>query len=79
MLKAAPAGRQYGNADKLPWREKTMKATSKDKTTFYDNVYDVLRRRKAMFVTPESVLDVLSVMEQCKGPIRDLRPVYGGK
>ena len=73
-----PEGRRYGNQDKLPWREKTMKAVPKDKSGFYDNVYDVLRRRKAMAITPESVLEVLKVLDKARRPVQSWRPDYGG-
>ncbi len=60
-------GRQYGNDDKLPWQEK--KLTTDDGTdvgNFYDNVYDVLRNRKKMRVTPESVREVMRVMGEIR-------------
>lgn len=79
VLTGAAEGRAYGNADKLPWRKKTMPSTSRDKSTFYDNVYDVLRNRKKMVVTPESVLQVLAVMEKARRPIATWRPAYGRK
>lgn len=72
-----PAERQYGNADKLPWREKTLKATSKDKTTFYDNVYSVVRERGKQVITPESVIEVLKVLDRARVPAKNWRPDYG--
>jgi scyllo-inositol 2-dehydrogenase (NADP+) len=77
VLTGAATGRQYGNTDRLPWRKKTLKVSSRDKRTFYDNVYEVLRERKPMVVTPESVLDVLKVMDKAKSPIKNMRPQYG--
>jgi len=60
-------GRKYGNDDKLPWKEKTYDvSTSKDKGNFYDNVYDVLRNRGKMRVTPESVREVIRVIAEIR-------------
>ena len=54
--------RKYGNADKLPWQEKTIPAEGSDKTVFYDNVYGVIRRNEPMRVTPKSVREVIRVI-----------------
>lgn len=54
--------RKYGNDDQLPWEEKTVEAKGPDKGTFYGNVYDVLRSRGKMFITPESVREVIRTM-----------------
>ncbi|MDQ3441434.1 MAG: Gfo/Idh/MocA family oxidoreductase [Planctomycetota bacterium] len=54
--------RKYGNADTLPWQEKTIPAEGSDKTFFYDNVFGVLRRGESMRVTPESVREVIRVI-----------------
>lgn len=62
VIETPPVGRGYGNDDKLPWREKSMPVRSKDKATYYDNVFDVLRKRKAMAITPESVREVIRVI-----------------
>ncbi len=51
-----------GNADALPWQEKTVPAEGADKTVFYDNVVGVLRRHEPMRITPESVREVIRVM-----------------
>jgi predicted dehydrogenase len=72
-----PAGRRYRNDDKLPWREKTLKAASKDKTTFYDNVYSVIRERGKQLITPESVIEVLKVLDRARVPVKNWRPAYG--
>ena len=79
VVTAAPATRRYGNVDKLPWREKTVKSVARDKSTFYDNVFDVLRKRSPMVVTPESVLEVLAVMDKARTPVRTWRPSYRRK
>lgn len=54
--------RKYGNADALPWQEKTIPAEGADKTVFYDNVVGVLRRNEPMRITPESVREVIRVI-----------------
>lgn len=72
-----PDGRRYGNDDKLPWREKEIEVASRDKTTFYDNVYAVLRARARQSVTPESVLEVLRVMDRARTRVKNWRPAYG--
>jgi len=59
----APAtDRRYGNADKLPWQEKTVPAEGPDIGSFYDNVYGVLRKSEPMRVTPQSVRDVIRII-----------------
>ena len=50
--------------DELPFEEKTMPSESAIKTDFYDNIFEVMREKGKMFVTPESVLDVLAVLEK---------------
>ena len=74
---SAPPDRTYGNADKLPWTEKTVPTPSRDSYDLYDNVHDVLRRRGKMVVTPESVLEALRVMETAKKRFQVWRPEYG--
>ena len=59
---AAPE-RKYGNADQLPWQEKTVPATpAQPSGDFYDNVTAVLRRGEAMRITPQSVREVIHVI-----------------
>jgi scyllo-inositol 2-dehydrogenase (NADP+) len=77
VVTGPPELRTYGNDDRMPWREKKVKSVSRDKSTFYDNVYDVLRRRKAMAVTMESVIEVLKVLDRARAPVKKLRPKYG--
>ncbi len=55
--------RQYIRED-LPWKKKTMKAVGKEKRDFYDNVFEVCREKAEMFITPDSVLEVLKVMDK---------------
>ncbi len=66
VVETPPEGRRYGNKDKLPWREKTMPVKSRNKRVYYDNVYEVLRQRRAMEVTPESVREVIRVIAETR-------------
>jgi predicted dehydrogenase len=59
----APAtDRRYGNADKLPWQEKTVTPEGPDVGNFYDNVYGVIRKGEPMRVTPQHVREVIRVI-----------------
>jgi len=62
VVDGPPADRRYGNEDKLPWQEKTVSVQEPDVDTFYDNVYDVIRRGGQRRVTPESVREVIRIM-----------------
>jgi hypothetical protein len=59
---AAP-NRRYGNDDRLPWREKVVRADEYAEVEVYGNVYGVLKRGDAVFVTPASVREGLRAME----------------
>ena len=54
--------RKYGNADQLPWQEKTIEIPPRPHGAFYDHVAAVLQGREAMRVTPESVREVMRVI-----------------
>jgi len=60
---APPSERQYGSGDVLPWKEYETPSVAKKKGDFYDNVVDVLRRRRKQEITPESVVEVIRVIE----------------
>ena len=49
------------HSDELPWQEKTVKTEGPDIGGFYHNVLAVLRRGESMYVTPESVRQVIDV------------------
>ncbi len=66
VIETPPVGRRYGNTDVLPWKEKEMPVASRAKGDYYDNIYDVLRHRKAMAVTPESVREVIRVIAETR-------------
>lgn len=63
---STPAGRQYGNSDKLPWQEKVVPAKPTDKgPDFFDNLAKVLASRKIakLLISPESVREQIRVMD----------------
>jgi len=63
----APPERKYGNDDRLPWKTKTLKATPKRKyPDFYDNLSKAVRRGNRLLVTPESVRETISVLDQAR-------------
>jgi len=60
----AAQGRRYGNEDVLPWKEKTLEVKPKGKApNFYDNLYDAVRKRKKLLITPESVREQIRVLD----------------
>jgi scyllo-inositol 2-dehydrogenase (NADP+) len=54
--------RAYGNDDELPWQTRTCEAIGPDVGDFYGNVFDVLRNKGKMRVTPESAREVIRVI-----------------
>lgn len=62
----AVATRDYSSADKLPWQEQTMPSVGPNIGGFYDNVTDVLRRGGEMYVTPQSVREVIRVIGEVR-------------
>lgn len=66
VVEGAVAGRKYGNDDQLPWQEKTVEATGPDIGDFYDNVTAVLQRGEAMYITPQSVREVIRVIAEIR-------------
>jgi scyllo-inositol 2-dehydrogenase (NADP+) len=65
IIDAAPAGRKYGNDDKLPWQEKTVPANPSDEgPDIYDNLAAVIRKKsKKLLITPASVREQIRVMD----------------
>ena len=65
--RVAVKGRVYGNEEKLRWYVRNnleMKAGYIG--GFYDNVFSVLRNRGKMVVTPESVVEMTRMIEECR-------------
>lgn len=60
---APPAGRKYGNGEVLPWREEQRPTEGAVSSDFYDNVFTVLREGAALDITPESVREVIRIIE----------------
>lgn len=63
VIETPPAGRRYGNEDKLPWEEREVPSASKADHDFYDNVYAVLRKGARQDILPEQVHEVIRVIE----------------
>jgi len=64
LITSAPAGRRYGNDDRLPWKEKTVKAVPKKAyPDIYDSLYRSVRKHSPLLVTPQSVLQAMKVMD----------------
>lgn len=65
VVEGAAPGRRYGNPEAIPWQEKVIdiEADTKVPQTFYDNVCGVLRGEQTMQITPESVREVIRVIE----------------
>lgn len=59
-----PAGRQYGTGEVLPWKEERRPTEGAVPTDFYDNVFAVLREGAAQEITPESVREVIRIIEE---------------
>ncbi len=59
-------GRTYGNDDEIPWKTEEVPSEGPDIGDFYDNVWAVLRERKAMVIRPEEAVEVVRVTQACK-------------
>jgi len=62
VLDAAAPNREYLK-ETLPWEEQEMAVEPPPVATFYENVYDVLRRGGPQVVTPEGAVNVMRVLE----------------
>ena len=56
------AERKYGNADQLPWQEKTIDVPPRAHGVFYDNVAATLAATEPMRVTAQSVREVMRII-----------------
>ncbi len=65
-IEAPPPDRAYGNDDTIPWQSEEVPSVGPSIGDFYDNVWAVLRERKAMVVKPEQALEVVRVTQACK-------------
>lgn len=62
----AVADRRYGFGEKLAFREESMPSAAAVKQGFYDRFYGSLREGKPLFVTPESVRQVMWVLHRAR-------------
>jgi len=60
---APPSARQYGSGEVLPWQEETRPSVADVPSDFYDNVFAVIRKDIKMDISPESVREVIRVIE----------------
>lgn len=65
--RGAAAGRQYGTDDVLPWQEESLEAEDAPTVEeLYENVCNVLRRGGTKVCSPESVRDMIAVMDRIR-------------
>lgn len=64
VYETPPEGRKYGSGDVIEWIEETRPTSAEIQSDFYDNVFDVLRKNKKQEITPESVREVIRVIEK---------------
>ncbi len=65
-IEEPPPDRRYGNDDVIPWKSEEVPSVGPPIGDFYDNVWAVLRERKAMVVKPEQALEVVRITQACK-------------
>jgi hypothetical protein len=58
--------RRYGVDEKLTFTEIEMPATTGTQPAFYDFLYDSLRKKKPLLVTPESVRKTMEVAHRAR-------------
>jgi predicted dehydrogenase len=67
VVTTAPAGRKYGNDDKLPWEEKTVPVDPANPyPDFYEALYNSIRKKARLIVTAQSVRDTTWVLDQTR-------------
>ena len=63
-----PTPNRNYNSEKIPWQEESWDIAN-DKTPgqlgFYINLYNTLKKKKPLFITPESARKVMWVIEKC--------------
>ncbi len=60
------ATRTYGSGETIEFEEKTMPSRLEPKRRFYDYLRESIRKGKPLFVTPESVRQVMWVIQQAR-------------
>jgi hypothetical protein len=61
--------REYGivgGGEKIEFKEETMPSSAPSKKSFYDYLYDAIRKGKPLFVDPESVRPTMYVLQQAR-------------
>lgn len=67
VIEGAAKNRAYGSSAKpIDWQEKVVESKGPNIGNFYDNVTAVLQERSEMYVTPQSVREVLRVMTEIR-------------
>ncbi len=67
VITSAPAGRKYGNDDRLPWEEKVVDPEPvKPYPDFYEELYKSIRKRGKLLVTPESVRQTIWALDEVR-------------
>ncbi|MFH1008886.1 MAG: Gfo/Idh/MocA family oxidoreductase [Candidatus Latescibacterota bacterium] len=73
-VKGPADGRKYGNADQIPWEEKTVPSEGAVPHDLYDNLYAVLREGAEQDILLEEAREVVRITEAA----RKLDGFYGG-
>lgn len=55
--------RRYGTDEQLPWQEKEEPTRTEQSVDFYGNLYAAIRHRSKLLVTPESVRELIRVLD----------------
>jgi len=58
--------RQYGSGEQLPWQEKEEPTKLDKAVDFYGNLYGAIRRGRKLLITPESVRELVRVLDICR-------------
>ncbi len=59
-----PADRSYRTDDSLPWQERTEPMTPRgDEPSLHDNLFEAIRKGKKLLITPESVRELIRVLD----------------
>jgi len=66
VLKGPAAGRRYGNADQIPWEEKTVPSEGEVPHDLYDNLYAVLREGAEQEILLDEAREVVRITEAAR-------------
>lgn len=62
----AAVGRRYGTGEHIKFVEKQFPAGAKKVPSFYDSLYESIRKGKPLLVTPESVRQTMQVLQRAR-------------